>query len=211
MMKKNTLLVVLAALLLALAVPLVLYASTAEVTFTNWFTSTDTGDNTGESGSNTYTAHGGTVAYAGSTPVVDFYSVTGTDSTGRLEIMTENGTNTTVSTLHTNGSTGLHVNSTVGFAADSYIAIQDNSSQKFEVNQVESVGVGVLILERVSTYAYKVGTMVKELAAKYSVPIGSATVTTPATLVGERGEAMAWHANGSATVRINNISGHYEK
>jgi len=210
--QSNKMFVLLLAVVLAIGLPLVVYATTAEVSYGNWWTSTDTADNTGTSGDSAYAAYGGAPGFAGSTPVVDFYSATSTVAASRLSILTENGDGTLLGRLHANGTTTLHVNSTVGFAADSFVAIQDDGSQQFEVNKIDSIGVGTLILERAISYAYKLGAKVRELAALYSVPIGAATVTTPATLPGERGEAIGYHQNGTAaTTRVNNISGHYEK
>lgn len=202
---------VILALGVLLALPWGAIASTAEVTFAKWFTSTDTGDATGTTGASTISAVGGTVAMQGATPVIDFYSVTADHAANRLEILTENGDKTTTDAALAAGETVLPVAVTTAFAAESWVAIQNNGSQKFEVNKVASVQAGVsLTLARVTKYAYASGTSVKELTALYSLPVGAATITTPTTLVGERGETMGWHLNGSVAARINNISGHYE-
>jgi hypothetical protein len=140
---------------------------------------------------------------------VDFYSVTADNAANRLDVLSENGDGTTLSAAHVNGTTVAHVNGTTGLAVDAYIAIQ--SASAFEVNKIDSItSATVIVLERATTSAYPSGAKLRELSALYSVPVGAATVTTPARLAGKRGKIMGWHLNGSAACRINNVTGHYE-
>jgi hypothetical protein len=208
--KKSELLLIILAVVLAIALPFAVMAATSEVTFTSWFTSTDTGDATGTTGASTISAHGGTVAFPGATPVVDFYSVTADNAANRLYIMTESTTSTALSQNDAAGTT-LHVNGTVGFAANDYVAVQDNSAQKFEVNKVSAAGVGTLTVARTTANAYTAGAKVTKLSNLYSLPVGAATVTTSAKLAGKQGQVMGWHLDGSVAARISDITGHYEK
>jgi hypothetical protein len=144
-------------------------------------------------------------------PIVDYYNVTADNAANRLSILAETADGTTVAGAHTNGTIALHVNGTTGFVADGYVAIENATTQKFEVNKVASIGVATLTLAQVTENAYADTTKVKVLSEIYSLPVGNATVVSAAALPGKRGKTMGWHLNGSVSCRINEISGHYSQ
>ncbi len=202
------------AILFAFALPLTVWAATSEVTFTKWFTSTDTGDATGTTGASTISAHGGTVSFSGSTPVIDFYSVTADNAANRLYILADGSVSTAMTAATSATGTVMHVNGTTGFVAEDYVALQNDSTQKFEVNKIASMAdASHITLARATATGndFAIGTKIKKLSVLYSVPVGAATVTTSAGLVGKPGKVLAWHLDGSVAARIHNVSGHYEK
>lgn len=207
---------VLIAVLLALLLPVAAGASTAETTFGKFFTSTDTGDATGPNGA--YLAFGGAVAFGGSTPQIDFASLTSDLAGSRLYTLTENGDSTTTDAAYSSGGKILPVTATTAFeatsaGAGSWVAIQDNSNKKFEINRVSSITAGVsLNLVRNTSNTYASGAKVSELTVLYSIPVANTTVTFQSGgWTGERSEVMGWYLDGTSSCRINNISGHYEK
>lgn len=206
----------LAICLLTLVLPAGVFASTAETTFVKFFASTDTGDATGPAGA--YLAFGGTVGYSGSTPVVDFASLTADNAADRFYLLSENGDSTTTDASYSSGGKVLPVTATTSFQADtpgagSWVAIIDYAAKKFEVNRVSSISAGVsLNLVRNTTNTYASGSTVKELTVLYSVPVGNATATFQGgKLNGQIGEVLGWYLDGTSSCRINAVSGHYEK
>lgn len=204
------------ALFLAALLPISALASTSEKTFSKFFYSTDTGDATGLA--STYLAFGGTVGYGGSTPVIDFASVTADNAADRLYLLTENGDSTTMDAAYSSGGKALPVTATTSFeattpGAGSWVAIIDYTNKKFEINRVSSISAGVsLNLVRNTANTYANGSTVKELTGTYSLPVGNATVTFQGgMLAGEVGEVLGWYLDGTSACRVNAISGHYEK
>jgi hypothetical protein len=210
----KTLKSLLALLLVALVLPLAASASTAETTFTKWFLSTDTGDATGPGA--TYLAFGGTVSFSGSTPVIEFASVTADNAADRFYLMSENGDSTTTDEAYNAGGKILPVTATTSFQADtpgagSWIAIQNDSTKKFEINRVSSITAGAsLNLVRNTANTYASGTKVKELTVLYSIPVGNATVTLGQGIAGQVGEVLGWYVDGTSACRINAVSGSYK-
>ena len=203
------------ALLLCLALPAMVGASTKETAFSDRFNSTDTGDATGPAA--TYLAFGGAVGFSGSTPVLDLVECTSDLATARFFLLTENGDSTTTDAAYSSGGKILPVTATTSFEADtagagSWIVIINPSTQKFEINRVSSLTAGAsLNLVRNTANTYVSGTTVKELTVLNSVLVANTTKDFWGGFNGVKGKVLGWYLDGTSACRIGNVSGHYEK